>query len=128
MTPTVLIVDDSRIARMVIAKIMGQLRPGWPLIKAANAEEALAVLREQTADIALVDVNMPGVRGLELARSIRELRPDMPIAIVSANIQDEVAAAARAMNAAFLPKPLTAEAIAPFLSAAALRLRRSGSG
>jgi len=123
---SLLIVDDSKVARMSATGIVRRLRPDWSLVEAANSDAALAVLRAQPIDVALVDVNMPGVNGLDLAREMRALRPAMPVAIVSANIQDEVAKAAREMDAAFLPKPLTEEAIAPFLSAAALRLRRAG--
>ena len=123
---SLLIVDDSKVARMSATGIVRRLRPDWSLVEAANSDAALAVLRAQPIDVALVDVNMPGVNGLDLAREMRALRPAMPVAIVSANIQDEVAKAAREMDAAFLPKPLTEEAIAPFLSAAALLLRRAG--
>jgi CheY-like chemotaxis protein len=128
MPPSLLVVDDSKVARMVATGIVRRLRPDWTLIEASNADEALSALRERSVDIALVDVNMPGITGLDLARGMREARPDMPIAIVSANIQDEIAAAARAVDAAFVPKPLTDEAILPFLAAAALRLRRAGGG
>ena len=127
MTLSLLLVDDSKVARMAARGIVQRLRPDWALVEAASAEEALTALRNNTIDVALVDVNMPGVSGLELAREMRAMRPAMPIAIVSANIQDEVAEAARAADAAFLAKPLTEEAIAPFLSAAALRLRWSGA-
>jgi CheY-like chemotaxis protein len=128
MGPSLLVVDDSKVARMAVTGIVKRLRPDWALLEAPNAEAALALLREQAVDVTLVDVNMPGVNGLDLARDIRAMRPEMPIAIVSANIQDEVAEAARAIDAAFLAKPLTEEAISPFLSGAALRLRRSGAG
>ena len=47
----------------------------------------------------------------------------MPLAIITANIQDEVIARARAVDAAFVPKPVTAEGLEGFVSGAALRLR-----
>jgi CheY-like chemotaxis protein len=47
----------------------------------------------------------------------------MPIAIITANVQDEVIARARAVNATFVPKPVTEEALRGFVSGAALRLR-----
>jgi CheY-like chemotaxis protein len=78
-------------------------------------------------DVVLLDLNMPGVSGLELARELRAKRTDMPIAIVSANVQDEVAATARSLDVAFVAKPVTEEAISPFLGAAAIRLRRAAT-
>ena len=48
---------------------------------------------------ALIDFNMPGTDGLELAATIRQMRPDMPMAIVSANIQTEIITGTRRMKA-----------------------------
>jgi CheY-like chemotaxis protein len=56
---------------------------------------------------------------------IRETHPSMPVAVVSANVQEEVIARARELDAAFVPKPLTDEALGAFLSGAALRLKRA---
>jgi CheY-like chemotaxis protein len=125
----VLIVDDSKLARMVMASAFRRLRPEWELLEAASAEEALAVISSQEADssqevdIALVDFNMPGTDGLELLARIRKTQPRMPMAVVSANMQNEIIARARELDAAFIPKPLTDEALAAFLSGAALRLK-----
>lgn len=124
---TVLIVDDSKLARLVVAKLLRQLRPDWDVAEAANADAALSVMGERQVDVALLDFNMPGKDGLELAADLRAAKPNMPIAVVSANIQDEIIARARSVDATFLPKPLTEEALSGFLSGAALRLRRAAS-
>ena len=121
---TVLIVDDSRLARIVASKIVKQLKPDWELVEAANAGEALAAASGRRVDVALIDFNMPGQDGLELAGELRRTYPEIPIAIVSANIQDEVVARARAVNAAFVAKPVTEDSLSGFLSGAALRLRK----
>jgi len=121
---TVLIVDDSRLARIVASKIVRQLKPDWELVEAANAGEALAAASSRRVDVALIDFNMPGQDGLELAGELRRTYPEIPIAIVSANIQDEVVARARAVNAAFVAKPVTEDSLGGFLSGAALRLRK----
>ena len=124
---TVLIVDDSRLARLVASKIVKQLKPEWELVEASNASEALAAASGRTIDVALIDFNMPGRDGLELAGELRQTYPDIPIAIVSANIQDEVVARARAVNAAFVAKPVTEDGLSGFVSGAALRLRKLGA-
>ena len=127
MPTTVLIVDDSKLARLVAAKLLRQLKPDWEVAEAANADAAMTVMDERQVDVALLDFNMPGKDGLELATDLRASRAHMPIAVVSANIQDEIIARARSVDATFLPKPLTEEALAGFLSGAALRLRRTAS-
>jgi CheY-like chemotaxis protein len=121
---TVLIVDDSRLARIVASKLVKQLKPEWEVVEAANADEALAQASQRQVDVALIDFNMPGKDGLALAAELREARPDVPIAIISANIQDEIIARARAVNATFVAKPVTEEGLSGFLSGAALRLRK----
>jgi len=125
MNYTVLVVDDSRLARMVMASAFRRLRPDWELVEATGADEALGAIESSSVDIALIDFNMPGLDGLELVARIRECAPEMPIAVVSANLQDEIVARTRELKAAFIAKPLTDEALGAFLSGAALRLRKA---
>ena len=124
MPHNILIVDDSKLARMVMVSAFRRIRPDWDLTEAASAAEALRAIASGVVDIALVDFNMPGTDGLELVAKIRQSHPNMPVAIVSANIQDEIIARARELKAAFVPKPLTDESLGAFLSGAALRLRK----
>ena len=121
----VLVVDDSRLARMVMASAFRRLRPDWELVEAIGADDALGAIESDPVDIALIDFNMPGLDGLELVARIRERAPEMPIAVVSANLQDEIVARTRELKAAFIAKPLTDEALGAFLSGAALRLRKA---
>lgn len=122
MAYTVLVVDDSKLARMAVARALNTLHPDWTRVEAANADEALALAKLSPVDIALLDFNMPGRDGLQLASELRELRPAMPLAIVSANQQDEIVSRARKIGAAFLPKPLTEQNLKDFLTDAAGRL------
>ena len=115
MTYKLLIVDDSKLARMSVAKAMKALYPDWTRVEAANADEALAVSGHDPFDVALLDFNMPGRDGLELATDLRKAHPKLPIAIISANHQDEIVARAEAIGATFLPKPLTEKALSGFL-------------
>jgi len=127
MPKTVLIVDDSKLARIVAAKTVSALQPEWARVEAPNAAEALKILGTTTIDVALIDFNMPGRDGLELAGDIRASFPQMPIALITANVQDEVVARARALNAGFVSKPVTREGLAGFLAGAALALGVHGS-
>jgi CheY-like chemotaxis protein len=123
----VLVVDDSKIARMAMVSALRRLRPEWESIEASGADDALRVIANGAVDVALIDFNMPGTDGLELIAKIREIHPAMPIAIVTANLQDETIARARELNAAFIAKPLTDEAVGAVLSGAALRIKKPGS-
>lgn len=119
-----LIVDDSKLARMVMASAFRRIRPDWSLVEATSAGDAIDAISSGSVDVALVDFNMPGTDGLELVARIRQTHPQMPVAVVSANLQDEILARTRELNAAFVAKPLTDEALGAFLSGAALRLRK----
>ena len=125
MTYKVLIVDDSKLARMAVAKALSTLQPDRTRVEAGDADQAIAAVTAESPDIVLLDFNMPGRDGLALAGEIRAVHPSMPLAVISANMQDEIVARARAVGAAFLPKPLTEQALADFLSGAVLRLKTS---
>ncbi|HEY4407608.1 MAG TPA: response regulator [Xanthobacteraceae bacterium] len=117
--------DDSKLARMIMGSAFRRIRPDWELSEATSAAEAIGAISAGSIDIALVDFNMPGTDGLELVAGIRKIRPEMPVAVVSANLQDEIIARARELNAAFVAKPLTDEALGAFLSGAVLRLKKA---
>jgi CheY-like chemotaxis protein len=127
MSYKILIVDDSKLARMAVARALSTLRPDWGRLEATNADEALALARQAQVDVALVDFNMPGRDGLTLAADLRSLKPNMPVAVVSANVQHEVIARAKEAGAEFLPKPLTETVLGAFLDKAADRLT-AGAG
>jgi CheY-like chemotaxis protein len=123
MGTTVLIVDDSKLARIVVGRTVAALQPDWTRIEAGDADVALAIVDTQTVDVVLLDFNMPGRNGLELAEILRDRFPDMPIALATANVQDEIIARARAVNATFISKPVNEDGLRGFLSGAALKLR-----
>jgi CheY-like chemotaxis protein len=118
----VLIVDDSKLARMVVAKALNAVHPDWTRVEAASADEALVVASGTKVDVTLLDFNMPGRDGLALAAELRALYPTMPLAVISANNQTEIVARTQAMDATFLAKPLTQDALAAFLADAVAHL------
>jgi len=127
MSYKILIVDDSKLARMAVTKALNALYPDWVRLEAANADEALTALRQGKPDIALLDFNMPGGNGLDLAAALRESNPRMPVAVISANRQREILDRARTIGATFLTKPLTEEALGEFLKAAVQNLTKTQS-
>ena len=123
----VLIVDDSKLARIVLKKVVGALRPDWSACEAVSTEDALAKLQRQGVDLAIVDFNTPGRNGLDFAQDIREGGGLMPIALVTANIQDDGVARARALNVVFVAKPVTEDRLRGFVSGADLALKRGAT-
>ena len=125
MTYSVLIVDDSKLARMAVAKALNNLHPDWSKSEAANAEEAFALVRQSPPDFVLLDFNMPGKDGLTMAAELRELNSRISVAVISANRQVEVVKRAEAVGATFLPKPLTEKGLDEFLNKAIQHKGRS---
>jgi CheY-like chemotaxis protein len=123
----VLIVDDSKLARMSVSKLLNTLQSDWTRFEATNADEALAVVRQSAIDVVLLDYNMPGRDGLQLAAELRALNPHMPVAVVSANHQTEIVTGAKEVGATFLAKPLNEQALGDFLNAAVARLKTAAN-
>ncbi|MBL1377374.1 response regulator transcription factor [Zobellella iuensis] len=115
---TVLLVDDSRVARLSLMRQLQSLPLSLDILEAASADDALALMQERQADVALIDFNMPGRDGIELAGLFRQSHPQMKLALVTANIQDALVKRARELDMTFLAKPASLEGLARFLEVA----------
>jgi CheY-like chemotaxis protein len=111
-SPLLLIVDDSRMSRMLIKAIITDSRPDWRIIEATTGDEAVTLVEEQQPDFVSMDVNMPGISGLEAAGRIRIRHPDIRIVLCTANIQESTREAAAKVGLCFVAKPITAQSIA----------------
>lgn len=116
----VLIADDSRLARMMLRSTLASARPNWEIVESGDAEEALAKAADQPMDLFLLDINMPGMNGLELGSKLKERLPDVPVALVTANVQDKMRDRAEAKGFIFLEKPITDEKVADLLDRVAI--------
>lgn len=121
MTQTLLVVDDSKVSRMMIKAKVQQLQPTWTLLEAASGEEAVAMVRVSVPDFITMDVNMPGINGFEAVQQIRAFNTTARIAMLTANIQEASRDQAAALQVTFIKKPATEpairEAIGYFLAA-----------
>ena len=108
---SLLIVDDSKMSRMLLRKLVGALRPDWPIREAASGAEALEMIAQSTPTMVSLDVNMPGMSGLEVAGHIRAHHPEIRVVLCTANIQDAVRQAAERAGVHFIPKPITEDSI-----------------
>lgn len=114
----VLIVDDSKLARMAVVRALKNCCPECERVEAGSADEALSAMEQESPNIALVDFNMPGSDGLHLVAELRKLDPSLPVAVVSANHQQEIVKRTEALGATFLPKPLTDQSLTKFVEGA----------
>ena len=117
MSKTILVVDDSRMSRMMISTIIKTHKPEWTIIEAGGGEEALVNVEGKAIDIMTIDMNMPGMDGVTLGGELRKLYPNAHIALVTANIQDAVKKKAEAAQMQFVPKPITEDRIMEFVNA-----------
>jgi two-component system, LytTR family, response regulator AlgR len=94
MTLTALIVDDEELARKRMRTLLGECKQPTCTVagEAGDAMQALSVLRTTPCDVVLLDIHMPGADGMQLARELRSLRPELDIIFVTAHAQHAVAA------------------------------------
>lgn len=112
--PRILIVDDEAPARMRIRTLLGDIAHGCPHLlvgEATDAQAALALCASMHADLVLLDVQMPGMSGMELARQLGR-QPQAP-AMIFVTAHDEFALQAFDVQAMdYLLKPVRAERLA----------------
>ena len=77
----ILYVEDNALVREVTAELLAQEQR--QIVACADAEEALKEFRENPFDIVITDVSLPVMSGIELARNILTVKPDLPIIIAS---------------------------------------------
>lgn len=83
---TLFVVDDDPVLRGLLADLLMPL--GFTTLEAHDAESCLAMLNQITPDLFLLDVSMPGMSGLDLARALRERDIEAPIVMLSADAQE----------------------------------------
>ena len=79
--PSILVVDDELLIRDLLYDFFsGQ---GWHIAVAENGEKALAVLQDKEIDLVLSDIKMPEMDGLQLAETLKERHPDLPVVLMT---------------------------------------------
>jgi len=94
MTLRVLIVDDEALARSRLRTLLGDCRDPAALVaaEAADAVQTLRLLAQQTFDLMLLDIRMPGMDGMTLARTLREQAQSPAVVFVTAHAEHAVQA------------------------------------
>ena len=105
--PTALIAEDEAVLRVELRARLGHL---WPELhvcaEAQNGLEAVALMERHRPDVVFLDIEMPGMTGLELIRRLRESGNRTPMIILSGNARyvskEDLAGLG---NVQFMPKP-----------------------
>jgi two-component system KDP operon response regulator KdpE len=100
------------------------LELGFVVAEASRGEEALQLLRAATYDAVLLDVNMPGVGGIETLRRIRSFAPRLPILMLTVRDQEEEKVEALDLGADdYVTKPFSTRELIARIRAAVRRVR-----
>jgi two-component system KDP operon response regulator KdpE len=83
----VLVVDDEAAIRRALRPPLVEL--GFQIAEASRGEEALQLLHSSSFDVVLLDINMPGIGGIETLRRIRAFAPRLPILMVTVREGEE---------------------------------------
>ena len=86
-----LLVDDHTIVREGLKRVLNPAGNHWTLTEAVTGHQALELLREQEFDLALVDLSMPGMTGLELVRRIKTEFPGVRVLVLSMHAEEQYA-------------------------------------
>ena len=105
---TILVVEDEDLHRLLLKRILEN--KGYVVLEAANGAEGLEVLRTLKVDLAIVDLEMPVMDGMEFTKWIKEINSGFPVIIVTAHAvnfspQDILAANVEA----FIQKPIVTD-------------------
>ncbi len=106
--PRVLVADDARVMRMLLRTWLERL--GCEVIEASSGTEALRTLQASTVDVALLDIHMPGITGLQVLDQVRNdpRMKDLPVVIITTlGHASDVERGLRIGATAYLTKPLS---------------------
>ena len=88
MTISVLLVDDHELVRTGIRRLLEDFDDIEIMAEAENGEEAISLVRQNKPDVILMDVNMPGIGGLEATRKLLQIYNDMKIIAVTIHVEE----------------------------------------
>jgi two-component system KDP operon response regulator KdpE len=118
----ILIVDDESAIRRALRPPLVEL--GFQVMEASRGEEALQTLRGSVFDVVLLDVNMPGIGGIETLRRIRNFAPRLPVLILTVRDQEEDKVEALELGADdYVTKPFSTRELIARIRSAVRRVR-----
>jgi DNA-binding NtrC family response regulator len=108
--PRILIIDDDESTRRSLSLIFG--KKGYETETAGTGREAIEKAREEFFNLALLDIKLPDMAGVELIAPLKEMHPDMEVIMVTAYASLETAVQALDEGAsAYITKPLNMDEV-----------------
>lgn len=119
MKPQILIVDDEESIRYTLSFFLSEA--GCRVTCAADYDESMSLIRETEFDLVFLDIVLEGKSGIDLLKSIREIRPNMPVIVITGVPTSETAVESLRYGALeYIIKPIRQENL---LRSAALALK-----
>lgn len=87
----ILIADDHGVVREGLKRLLESTSPSWKVSEAGSGFQALELLRREPFDLAIFDLSMPGMSGLDLLRRVRADQPRLPVLMLSMHAEDQYA-------------------------------------
>ena len=88
---SVFIADDHAIVRQGLKQIVSDTADIRLAGEAADGQETLRLVRGGSCDVLVLDLNMPGISGLEILRVLKQERPDLPVLVLSIHAKEQYA-------------------------------------
>lgn len=82
MKKRILLVDDEEGIQLLFREELEE--EGYEVISAFNGEEALKKFKADPPDLVVLDINMPGINGIEVLGNMKEIHPDLPVILSTA--------------------------------------------
>ncbi len=119
---SVLIVDDEASLRKALRSSL--TASGYSVEEARNGEEAVSIVQRTPFDMILLDINMPGITGIEACRRLREISPNVAIVMVTVReLEDDKVRALEAGADDYVTKPFRFRELTARLRAVLRRTR-----
>ncbi len=115
----ILLVDDHPAVSQRIGELLATATPEVELVAASSGEQGLALATEETFDLVLLDLRLPGCGGIDVLKELRTRRPRLPVIIISSLPESPYATLARRAGArAFVTKSALVQELAPAIRSA----------
>jgi two-component system response regulator RegA len=110
----VLVVEDEDVSRRALVNLLAM--SGYPTRAVPSAEEALALAEEQLPDVAVVDLDLPGMNGAKLIESLLQAKPQMKAVLLTAADPERVSLMSGGKKLDQLRKPIDFNDLLEFLA------------